>query len=83
MTTAVHDVREPLALADDSVDAVLAHMLLCMALSTTELHALLGEVDRSCGPRGRSSTPSGTPATTSTSTVASPSISSAATWSTP
>lgn len=52
MTTAVHDVREPLALADDSVDAVLAHMLLCMALSTKELHALLGKVDRVLWPHG-------------------------------
>ncbi|QIK11755.1 class I SAM-dependent methyltransferase [Streptomyces sp. ID38640] len=40
VTTAVHDVREPLPLADASVDAVFAHMLLCMALSTQEIHAL-------------------------------------------
>lgn len=80
ITTAVHDVRGPLPLADASVDAVFAHMLLCMALST----------------RGRavpSSTPSATPGTpttgpvpgtgtTSGSTAASPSTSSPATWST-
>ncbi|CCK24515.1 6-O-methylguanine DNA methyltransferase [Streptomyces davaonensis JCM 4913] len=41
VTTAVHDVREPLPLADASVDAVFAHMLLCMALSTPQIHALV------------------------------------------
>jgi SAM-dependent methyltransferase len=46
VTTAVHDVREPLPLADNSVDAVFAHMLLCMALSTKEIHAVVGEVRR-------------------------------------
>jgi SAM-dependent methyltransferase len=52
VTCAVHDVREPLPLPDDSVDAVFAHMLLCMALSTNELHALVGEVRRVLRPRG-------------------------------
>lgn len=46
VTAAVHDVRDPLPLPDDSVDAVFAHMLLCMALSTKEIHALVGEVRR-------------------------------------
>ncbi|WP_406375550.1 class I SAM-dependent methyltransferase [Streptomyces sp. NBC_00647] len=46
VTTVVHDVREPLPLSDASVDAVFAHMLLCMALSTKEIHALVGEVRR-------------------------------------
>ncbi|WP_406426880.1 class I SAM-dependent methyltransferase [Streptomyces sp. NBC_01589] len=46
VTTAVHDVRDPLRLPDASVDAVFAHMLLCMALSTKEIHALVGEVSR-------------------------------------
>jgi SAM-dependent methyltransferase len=46
MTTVVHDVREPLPLPDASVDAVFAHMLLCMALSTEEIHALVSEVRR-------------------------------------
>ncbi|MER6628815.1 class I SAM-dependent methyltransferase [Streptomyces sp. NPDC000987] len=50
--TAVHDVRDPLPLPDDSVDAVFAHMLLCMALSTEELHALVGEVRRVLRPGG-------------------------------
>jgi SAM-dependent methyltransferase len=44
--TAVHDVRDPLPLPDGSVDAVYAHMLLCMALSTAEIRALVGEVRR-------------------------------------
>jgi SAM-dependent methyltransferase len=52
VTTAVHDVREPLALADASVDAVFAHMLLCMALSTKEIHALVAEVRRVLRPGG-------------------------------
>lgn len=52
LTTAVHDVREPLPLPEASVDAVFAHMLLCMALSTKEIHALVGEVRRVLRPRG-------------------------------
>ncbi|MET9294991.1 class I SAM-dependent methyltransferase [Streptomyces sp. NPDC003077] len=44
--TEVHDVRDPLPLPDASVDAVFAHMLLCMALTTAEIHALVGEVRR-------------------------------------
>ncbi|MGH4031058.1 class I SAM-dependent methyltransferase [Actinomycetota bacterium Odt1-20B] len=50
--TAVHDVREPLPLPDGSVDAVFAHMLLCMALSTQEIHALVGEIRRVLRPGG-------------------------------
>ena len=52
VTTAVHDVREPLPLPDDSVDAVFAHMLLCMALSTREIHAAVGEIRRVLRPGG-------------------------------
>jgi SAM-dependent methyltransferase len=52
VTTAMHDVREPLPLADASVDAVFAHMLLCMALSTKEIQALVGEVRRVLRPGG-------------------------------
>ncbi|MER7756000.1 class I SAM-dependent methyltransferase [Kitasatospora sp. NPDC097643] len=52
LTTAVHDVREPLPLPDASVDAVFAHMLLCMALSTAEIHALVAEVRRVLRPGG-------------------------------
>ncbi|MFI1337763.1 class I SAM-dependent methyltransferase [Streptomyces sp. NPDC020845] len=46
VTTSVLDVRASLPLPDASVDAVFAHMLLCMALSTEEIHALVGEVRR-------------------------------------
>lgn len=52
VTTAVHDVREPLPLSDASVDGVFAHMLLCMALSTKEIHALVDEVRRVLRPGG-------------------------------
>lgn len=52
LTTTVHDVREPLPLPDASVDAVYAHMLLCMALSTKELHTLMAEIHRVIRPGG-------------------------------
>ncbi|MFF7597745.1 class I SAM-dependent methyltransferase [Streptomyces mirabilis] len=52
VSAAMHDVREPLPLADASVDAVFAHMLLCMALSTKEIQALVGEVRRVLRPGG-------------------------------
>ncbi|MFI8502319.1 class I SAM-dependent methyltransferase [Streptomyces sp. NPDC085524] len=52
VATAVQDVREPLALPSRSVDAVFAHMLLCMALSTGEIHALVDEVRRVLRPGG-------------------------------
>jgi SAM-dependent methyltransferase len=47
-----HDVREPLPLRDNSFDAVYSHMLLCMALSTPELDALVAEVRRVLRPGG-------------------------------
>ncbi|MFJ9821619.1 class I SAM-dependent methyltransferase [Streptomyces sp. NPDC101151] len=46
MTSTVHDVRDPLPLSGSSVDAVFAHLLLCMAPSTAEIRALVGEVGR-------------------------------------
>ncbi|WP_377272346.1 class I SAM-dependent methyltransferase [Peterkaempfera sp. SMS 1(5)a] len=52
VTTTVHDVREPVPLPDASVDAVFAHMLLCMALSTQEIHGLVAEVRRVLRPGG-------------------------------
>ncbi|MEV7119578.1 class I SAM-dependent methyltransferase [Kitasatospora griseola] len=52
VTTLVQDVRRPLGLPDGSVDAVYAHMLFCMALSTAELEALVGEVRRVLRPGG-------------------------------
>ncbi|MER6343084.1 methyltransferase domain-containing protein [Streptomyces sp. NPDC001595] len=45
-------MREPLPLADASVDGVFAHMLLCMALSTEEIHAVAAEVRRVLRPGG-------------------------------
>jgi hypothetical protein len=39
----VHDVRATLPLADGSVDAIYAHMLLSMALATQEIAALVAE----------------------------------------
>ncbi|MEH6373768.1 class I SAM-dependent methyltransferase [Streptomyces sp. KLMMK] len=52
LTTTVHDVRDPLPLEDASVDAVFAHMLLCMALSTEEIHALVDGIRRVLRPDG-------------------------------
>jgi SAM-dependent methyltransferase len=52
VTTTVHDVRTPLPLPDASVDGVFAHMLLCMALSTEEIRALVAEVARVLRPGG-------------------------------
>ncbi|MEU2513010.1 class I SAM-dependent methyltransferase [Streptomyces syringium] len=52
VTTAVHDVRDPLLLPDASVDAVFAHMLLCMALSTKEIHTAVAEIRRVVRPGG-------------------------------
>jgi SAM-dependent methyltransferase len=48
----VHDLREPLPLADTAVDAVFAHMALCMALSTKEIHTIVDEVRRVLRPGG-------------------------------
>ncbi|MDG4856727.1 class I SAM-dependent methyltransferase [Streptomyces sp. T-3] len=52
VTTTVHDVRDPLPLPDASLDAAFAHMLLCMALSTQEIHTLVDEVRRVLRPGG-------------------------------
>jgi SAM-dependent methyltransferase len=52
VSTATYDVRDALPLPDDSVDAVFAHMLLCMALSTRQIHALVAEVRRVLRPGG-------------------------------
>ncbi|MBT2441996.1 class I SAM-dependent methyltransferase [Streptomyces sp. ISL-36] len=52
ITTQVHDVRTPLPLPDASVDAVFAHMLLCMALSTEEIRSAVAEVRRVLRPGG-------------------------------
>ncbi|QUN07675.1 class I SAM-dependent methyltransferase [Shewanella yunxiaonensis] len=47
-----HDVRQPLPLADNSVDACFSHMLFCMALTTAELQQLSREVLRVLRPGG-------------------------------
>ncbi|MET9433946.1 class I SAM-dependent methyltransferase [Streptomyces sp. NPDC006551] len=52
VTTTVHDVRGPLPLPDASVDAVFAHMLLCMALSTQEIATAVDEIRRVLRPGG-------------------------------
>ncbi|GAA3785207.1 class I SAM-dependent methyltransferase [Streptomyces chiangmaiensis] len=52
VATMMHDVRGPLPLPDGIVDAVFTHMLLCMALSTEEIHALVDEVRRVLRPAG-------------------------------
>lgn len=52
VTTMVHDVRDPLPLPDASIDTAFAHMLLCMALSTEDIHALVADVQRVLRPGG-------------------------------
>ena len=52
ITTLVHDVRTPIPLPDESVDGVFAHMLLCMALSTAQIHAAVAEIRRILRPGG-------------------------------
>jgi cyclopropane fatty-acyl-phospholipid synthase-like methyltransferase len=47
-----HDVRERLPFADESFDACYSHMLLCMALTTSELEELAAEVRRVLRPGG-------------------------------
>lgn len=49
----VHDLREPLPVEIGSFDAVFAHMALCMALSTKEIHAVVAEVRRALKPGGK------------------------------
>lgn len=44
--TIVHDICDPLPLPDSSADAVYAHMLLCMALTTKQIHAAVDEIRR-------------------------------------
>lgn len=48
----VHDMREPFPLENDAIDAVFAHMALCMALSTKEIHAVVNEIWRVLRPGG-------------------------------
>lgn len=46
LDTLVHDMCTPLPLGDVTVDAVFAHMALCMALSTKVIQAAVNEVHR-------------------------------------
>lgn len=50
--TAVHDVRKPLPLPEESVDGVFSHMLFNMALTTEEILTLAAEVRRVLRPGG-------------------------------
>jgi SAM-dependent methyltransferase len=52
ITVTAHDVRDPLPFPDSSFDAVFAHMLLCMAISTTEIHRTISEASRVLRPHG-------------------------------
>lgn len=52
LTTAVHDVRQPLPFADCRFDACYSHMLFTMALRSDELAALAEEVHRVLRPGG-------------------------------
>lgn len=52
ISAVVHDLRDPLPPKTGSVDAVYAHMALCMALSTNEIHAVVNEVRRVLRPGG-------------------------------
>jgi SAM-dependent methyltransferase len=52
VSAVVHDLREPLPLAEQTVDAVFAHMALCMALSAKQIHTAVSEVHRALRPAG-------------------------------
>jgi SAM-dependent methyltransferase len=52
VTAALHDVRDPLPPANATVDAVYANLLLNMALSRSELRALMKEILRVLRPGG-------------------------------
>jgi len=52
VSVALHDIRQPLPVHDASVDASYSHMLFCMALTTSELERLVGELRRVLRPGG-------------------------------
>jgi SAM-dependent methyltransferase len=52
VSVTAHDIREPLPLPDASIDASYSHMLFCMALTTSELERLVGELHRVLRPGG-------------------------------
>lgn len=52
VSVARHDMRQPLPLPDASIDSSYSHMLFCMALTTSELERLVGELRRVLRPGG-------------------------------
>lgn len=52
ITALQHDVRDPLPFETESFDGCYSHMLYCMALKTSELEFLSGEVRRVLRPNG-------------------------------
>ena len=52
VTVEIHDVRQRLPFADDSVDVSFSHMLFCMALTTPELDRLAADLRRVVRPGG-------------------------------
>lgn len=52
VSVACHDMREPLPLPDNSIEASYSHMLFCMALTTGELERLVLELRRVVRPGG-------------------------------
>src|SRR5674476_1332596 len=66
VTVAAHDMREPLPLSDDSIDASYSHMLFCMALTTVELERLALELRRVLRPGDWLSTQPAPPPTPTT-----------------
>ncbi|BBU25090.1 class I SAM-dependent methyltransferase [Mycobacterium xenopi] len=52
ITVTEHDIRYPLPVPAGSVDAVFAHMLLCMAFSTNTIRAIVSDVRRVLRPGG-------------------------------
>jgi len=52
IVTQIHDVRKPLPFGDETFDACYSHMLLCMALTSSEIEFLSKEIRRVLKPGG-------------------------------
>ncbi len=50
--TKIHDIRQPLPFENEVFDACFSHMLYCMAITTSELQFLSGEIRRVLKPQG-------------------------------
>lgn len=50
--TIIHDIRQPLPFENEVFDACFSHMLFCMAITTSELQFLSGEIRRVLKPQG-------------------------------